>query len=333
MHSTAFDRAPAAPAAINYFTYLARALRRGLTAERPDLVLCMTDPPMVGDVALVVARRFRVPLVVVSQDVFPEIAVELSRLRNPLLVGLLGVLIRFYLRRADTRRGDRGDDAATTRAKGVRPSAPARDSELGRHDGGRAAAARQPLGAVERPRRPLRRHALGQHRPRAGSRDADSGCGAPRRSRAAVGRPDRLRRAARPLCPVGGDLRADRVSFLDYQPRELLSQSLSSSADIHYRRPCARTRRICRARAASTPYSPRATGLAARRRRQRNRDARARGRLRARYPAWAPDLIADDDPGPHRGRPRPDEMGQRGRAWVEEDADREIALARYRAVR
>ena len=26
---------------------------------RPDLVLCMTDPPMVGDVALAVARRFR----------------------------------------------------------------------------------------------------------------------------------------------------------------------------------------------------------------------------------------------------------------------------------
>ena len=51
----------------------------------------MTDPPMVGDVALAVARRFRVPLVVVSQDVFPEIAVELGRLTNPVLVRLLDV--------------------------------------------------------------------------------------------------------------------------------------------------------------------------------------------------------------------------------------------------
>jgi len=67
VHSTAFDRAPLHRRAINYFTYLARALRRGLfEVERPDLVLCMTDPPMVGDVALAVARRYRVPLVVVS---------------------------------------------------------------------------------------------------------------------------------------------------------------------------------------------------------------------------------------------------------------------------
>jgi glycosyltransferase involved in cell wall biosynthesis len=102
VHSTAYDRAPLLRRAINYFTYLARALRRGLTgARRPDVVLCMTDPPMVGDVALAVARRYRAPLIVVSQDVFPEIAVELGRLRNPFIVGLLGMLTRFYLRRAD----------------------------------------------------------------------------------------------------------------------------------------------------------------------------------------------------------------------------------------
>ena len=83
VHSTAFDRAPLHRRAVNYFTYLARALRRGLLADRPDVVLCMTDPPMVGDVALLVARRYRVPLLVISQDVFPEIAVELRRLTNP----------------------------------------------------------------------------------------------------------------------------------------------------------------------------------------------------------------------------------------------------------
>jgi hypothetical protein len=82
VHSTAFDRAPLHRRAANYLTYLVRALRRGLTGRRPDLVLCMTDPPMVGAVALAVARRYRAPLVVVSQDVFPEIAVELGRLQN-----------------------------------------------------------------------------------------------------------------------------------------------------------------------------------------------------------------------------------------------------------
>ena len=48
-----------------------------------------------------VARRFGVPLLVVSEDVFPEIAVELKRLENPLLIGLLRLMVETYLRRAD----------------------------------------------------------------------------------------------------------------------------------------------------------------------------------------------------------------------------------------
>ena len=44
----------------------------------------MTDPPMVGDVGLAIARRFGVPLLVISEDVFPEIAEQLGRLDNPL---------------------------------------------------------------------------------------------------------------------------------------------------------------------------------------------------------------------------------------------------------
>ena len=43
----------------------------------------MTDPPIVADIALLVARRYRAPLVVISQDVFPEVAMELQRLENP----------------------------------------------------------------------------------------------------------------------------------------------------------------------------------------------------------------------------------------------------------
>ena len=104
--------------ATNYLTYLARALRRGLLAERPDIVLCMTDPPLVGDVALAVARRFRVPLVVISQDVFPEIAVELGRLREPRLIVLLRVLDSLLPPPRRSRRRDRGDDEAAARGEG-----------------------------------------------------------------------------------------------------------------------------------------------------------------------------------------------------------------------
>ena len=75
------------------------------------------------------------PLVVVSQDVFPEIAVELKRLRNPLLVGLLGVLTRFYLRRADAVVAIGETMRSGSRRRACRPEPAARDPELGRHDG------------------------------------------------------------------------------------------------------------------------------------------------------------------------------------------------------
>lgn len=101
VHSTAFERAHLGRRGLNYVTYLVQSLRAGIATRRPDVVLCMTDPPIIGDVAHVVARRFRVPLVVISQDVFPEIAVELKRLESRALVGVLRVLIRWYLQRAD----------------------------------------------------------------------------------------------------------------------------------------------------------------------------------------------------------------------------------------
>jgi glycosyltransferase involved in cell wall biosynthesis len=99
--STSFERSKLFARASNYTTYLTSALFGGLRGRRPDVVLCMTDPPIVANIALLVARRFRVPLVVISQDVFPEIAVQLKRLENPVVMSLLRGLVGLYLRRAD----------------------------------------------------------------------------------------------------------------------------------------------------------------------------------------------------------------------------------------
>jgi glycosyltransferase involved in cell wall biosynthesis len=101
VESTAYDRAQLARRGLNYVTYMLQALRTGLSLPRPDVVLCGTDPPIIGDLALVVARRHRAALVVVSEDVFPEIAVALHRLPNGPLVPLLRLLVRLYLRRAE----------------------------------------------------------------------------------------------------------------------------------------------------------------------------------------------------------------------------------------
>ena len=101
VRSSAFDRSGMLGRGMNYATYLLQALRVGLLSRRPDVVLCMTDPPMVGDVAIAAAKRFGVPLLVISEDVFPEIATKLRRLENPVLVGVLRQLVRLYLKRAD----------------------------------------------------------------------------------------------------------------------------------------------------------------------------------------------------------------------------------------
>jgi colanic acid biosynthesis glycosyl transferase WcaI len=99
--STSYERSELARRAANYFSYLGAALGYVLSRPAPDLVLCMTDPPIVGDLGVVVGRRFGAPVLVISQDVFPEIATELGRLSNPAVVGVLRGLVGAYLRRAD----------------------------------------------------------------------------------------------------------------------------------------------------------------------------------------------------------------------------------------
>jgi colanic acid biosynthesis glycosyl transferase WcaI len=101
VRSSAFDRRRLLSRALNYLTYLVQSLRIGLKQKRPAVVLCMTDPPVIANVAGAVAKRFGAPLVVVSQDVFPEVAVELGRLDNPLILKVLETAVSAYLKRAD----------------------------------------------------------------------------------------------------------------------------------------------------------------------------------------------------------------------------------------
>jgi len=99
--SSAFSRALLSARAANYLSYVALAAVRGLALRRPDVVLCQTDPPFVGDAAYLVARRFAVPLVVVVQDLYPETAEETGKLTSPLVLQGLKTAVDFYLRRAE----------------------------------------------------------------------------------------------------------------------------------------------------------------------------------------------------------------------------------------
>ena len=49
--STTYERRKLSLRALNYLTYLASSAGVALAQEKPDVVLCMTDPPIIADVA------------------------------------------------------------------------------------------------------------------------------------------------------------------------------------------------------------------------------------------------------------------------------------------
>ena len=100
--STQFDRSRGmAGRAVNYATYLASSVVGAVRAGRPDVVLALTDPPPIGLIGLGTARLRGVPFVLVSKDVFPEVALLLGLLSSRPLIGALRRVSQALFRGAD----------------------------------------------------------------------------------------------------------------------------------------------------------------------------------------------------------------------------------------
>jgi glycosyltransferase involved in cell wall biosynthesis len=126
-------------------------------------------------------------------------------------------------------------------------------------------------------------------------------------------------------------LRARRVTFLDYQPREVLSRSLSS-AHVHF---------VGLAPGLAGYVVPsRLYGiLAAGRPVLVSADEESETAALVRevgcgivVPAGRPDLVARAIRELEAGSHDLEELGRRGRAWVEAEADVDVAIARYRTL-
>ena len=286
VRSTTYDRSQLHLRAMNYASYLGDTVLTALRGTRPDLVLCMTDPPVVGDIGLLVARRFGVPLLVISQDVFPEIAERVKRLEQPLVVGALRKLVALYLRRADRVVAIGETMKQRLEDKGAPARARRGDPELGRHHRARATAARRNAWSSEQG---LDDSFVVMHSGNVGhAQDLDTLV----RAATFLRDLDRLRILVVGFGARHGELTqlAERlevksmVRFLGYQPRRRLSLSLGA-ADLHF---------VGLARGLSGFVVPsrlygdprrRTSGARLRRRGQRDREARPRGRLRCRRPA------------------------------------------------
>jgi glycosyltransferase involved in cell wall biosynthesis len=329
VRSTAFARRRLWLRALNYGTFLAQSLRVATRAERPDAVLAMTDPPVIGAVALLVARRFRAPLVVISQDVFPETAVRLGRIDNRLVLRLLHMLVGWYLRNGDRVVAIGETMRARLVAKGAPPG---RVVVIPNWIDTRA--------LTPSPRRNEWASATGlahgfvvMHSGNVGyAQDLDSLVRAATRLReledltiAIIG--DGAHSGQ--LVALARSLAADGVRFLPYQPRELLPQSLSA-ADVH----------VVGLAAGLAGYvvPSRLYGiLAVARPVICAADAESEvAQLVERVgcgvviPPGRPDLLAEAIRRAHDGELDLDEMGRRGREYVVAEADRTRAVARYR---
>jgi putative colanic acid biosynthesis glycosyltransferase WcaI len=329
VRSTAYDRTRLLARSVNYLTYLAQSLRVGLLSRKPDVVLCMTDPPVIGNVALIVARRFRRPLVVVSQDVFPEIAVELNRLENPALVGILRGLIAAYLKRADRVVAIGETMRRRLEQKGARPERitvipnwvdtsaivpQPRDNRWAREQDLVDRFVVMHSGNVGHPQ-----NLDVLIRATTFLRDLDDlaivivGGGA--------------RRAE--LVELAERLETNSVRFLDYQPRETLSSSLST-AQLHY---VGLGRGLSGYVVPSRMYGILSAGrpvlVAA------DADSETASLVESigcglLAPPSRPELVAAAIRAAYDGRHDLEAMGRRGRDYVVAEADRSIAIERYR---
>jgi colanic acid biosynthesis glycosyl transferase WcaI len=84
----------------NYVSYFLSACRAGLRLDRPDIVVAQTDPPIAGLAASLAARRFGAPLVMVYQDIFPEVGLLLEDFQSERVNRWLDRVNRALLRRA-----------------------------------------------------------------------------------------------------------------------------------------------------------------------------------------------------------------------------------------
>jgi len=87
--------------AANYLTYFGSAALAGVNIGRPDVVVSLTDPPILGLAARWAARHAGARFVFLCEDIFPEVAALLEDFHHALLNRTLDRINRFLLRDAD----------------------------------------------------------------------------------------------------------------------------------------------------------------------------------------------------------------------------------------
>ncbi len=99
-HGTRFSKRRFLGRFSNYVSYFASACWAGLRLDRPDVIVALTDPPIIGLAAYLASRRYGARFVMSFRDVFPEVAQLLEDFQSDIVNGALYRTNRFLVRKA-----------------------------------------------------------------------------------------------------------------------------------------------------------------------------------------------------------------------------------------
>jgi colanic acid biosynthesis glycosyl transferase WcaI len=98
---TSYDPRRFSMRVLNYLTYFLSACVAALRIPAADVVVAMTDPPIIGLAARLAARRTGARFVFLCEDVFPEVTILLEDFQSRPVDGVLARISRHLVRRAD----------------------------------------------------------------------------------------------------------------------------------------------------------------------------------------------------------------------------------------
>ena len=100
-YSTTLPKEKAICRFTNYLSYFFSALLSGFYLKKPNVIVSLTDPPIIGLAGLLWAKIYRAKFVFWCQDIFPEVGLLLEDFRNEPLNRILDKINRLLLHNAD----------------------------------------------------------------------------------------------------------------------------------------------------------------------------------------------------------------------------------------
>jgi len=101
LKNTAFNKYRMSGRILNYLTFHFLVFFQILFCKRPDLVLVLSTPPFISFHGLVLKKLKKVKTIYIVQDLFPDLVVELGKIRNKYFINVLESFSKCIIRKMD----------------------------------------------------------------------------------------------------------------------------------------------------------------------------------------------------------------------------------------